>query len=642
MILSNSAITDEFCEHLKQSSNIYNAFTSYEAFDTNLSKEEIESFSELDPKLSRIYNNYKSGINSAKEGDFKKSLGYFYKALDLLNEQSAWMVNINCIIGYLHLVSGEYNQSINFFLKSLKNVSSDEDALLVLLCIGNTFQKINKTKDALKIYDLGQKLVGIEMMNSKIGMIRNAHLMTSLSEVYFKMGALEKAEDSIRIANNLFFQNKCQKETALTYIIWADIQKNNSNGENAFIKLNSALEICHTHGFSKTSSEILYKMSRLQSENNNPEKASLFLEEALYQAELSENSLVTACALSSKAQKCIQDENLDQAVEYLTQVIEKFEANGDKDYYESVCEILVNIYESKGQYESALYYSKKSTLAKQQSDFINQENEVLSQALFEKIKHLYRNRSNTFVKEKRALEKELLKQKYLTDIHLQDFKKLESNVKIISGGLINNLKKCADEVQNKYDEIKGDLNSQNANFEKMEELGKELKYFSKVVSSIESYINSNNNLLKKEMVDLNKVISKVLYELDSEIIERNCLIAVDRLPEIFGNEEQFFSLLKNILIIVMNDNDDSNPVVKLKLSETKESYVFTIYDVNNSNPLPNIQLKSDPEIKENPNYHLGIGYCESLVEQNGGKLWIPKLSDLRAIISFSFPRKTIS
>jgi len=639
MILSNSAIKDEFCEYLKQGSYFKNEFTSFEAFDTSLSKEDIASFGDLDPSIFAIFDNYKNGIKAAKQGDFEESFFGLNAALDLLSEKSAWAVSLNCAIGYLHLLSDNSQSAIEYFLESLKSVSSDEDTLLTLLCIGNTFAKIGKPKEALKIYELGHQLVGSEMMSTRTGMIRNAHLLTSIVEIYLKTGASEKAESSIRISNNLFFQNKGLKETAITYILWADVLIQNLNNEEAFIKLNNALEITHNHGYSKLSSEILFKMSRLQSENNNPEKANLFLEEAMYQAEVSKNDQVSSSVLSTRAQKCMEDNNLDQAVGYLTEVIEKFEANGDKDYYESVCEILVNIYESKGQYESALYYSKKSSLANQQIDFQNQQNEKLSKELFENIKHLYNNRSNKFVQEKRALEKTIRKQNYLAEIHLKDFKKMESNVKIISGGLINNLKKCATGVQNKYDEIKTSLNTQSADVSKIKELDHELKYFYKVVNSVDKYVNSDAVLLKKEKVDLNKIVAKVLYDLDTEITEQNCLIAIDRLPNIFGNYDQICSLLKNVLIIVMNDNEHSNPIIKMKVSSDSKSHTFTLYDLNNSTPLQNVQLKSSAKLQDSTEYHLGIGYCEGLVEQNDGKLWIPELSDLGAVVSFSFPIK---
>jgi len=295
---------------------------------------------------------------------------------------------------------------------------------------------------------------------------------------------------------------------------------------------------------------------------------------------------------------------------------------------------LVNIYESKGQYESALYYSKKGTLANQQMNFQDLNNERLSKELFDNIKHLYNNRSNKFVQEKRALERTIRQQKHLADIYMRDFKKMESNVKVISGGLINNLKKCATEVQSKYDQMKTDLDTQSVAFPRMKELEHELKHFSKVINSIDKYVNSDSVLLKKEKIDLNKIVSKTLYDLDREIKEQNCLIAIDRLPHVYGNYDQICSLLKNILIIVMNDNDNSNPIIKMKVSSDSKSHTFTVYDVNKTTPMRNVQLKSEDS---NTKYHLGIGYCKGLAKQNEGRLWIDDLPDLGTVMSFSFP-----
>ena len=83
MILSNSAIKDEFCEYLKQGSYFKNEFTSFEAFDTTSSFDSFDIWASYFLKnglrIGAAYDYTLTELSQATSGSFELFLGYEFE-----------------------------------------------------------------------------------------------------------------------------------------------------------------------------------------------------------------------------------------------------------------------------------------------------------------------------------------------------------------------------------------------------------------------------------------------------------------------------------------------------------------------------------------------------------------------------------
>ena len=146
-------------------------------------------------------------------------------------------------------------------------------------------------------------------------------------------------------------------------------------------------------------------------------------------------------------------------------------------------------------------------------------------------------------------------------------------------------------------------------------------------------------------VDLNKVISGVLDDLQETIAVKNAVISCKKLPLIKGDEMQmgqlFMNLINNSLKFI---KEDENPRIEVGADEKKWGWTFYVRD--NGIGMKKKYLDRIFVIfnrlhgkDEYPGTGIGLAICKKIVERRGGKIWVESKEGKGTTFYFSMPGK---
>ncbi len=134
-----------------------------------------------------------------------------------------------------------------------------------------------------------------------------------------------------------------------------------------------------------------------------------------------------------------------------------------------------------------------------------------------------------------------------------------------------------------------------------------------------------------ELVDLNMVVNRVLYDLEVTIHSRNAKIVTGKLPEVEGRKSQLGQLFQNLISNAIKFNDKSEPVITIKAEDAfnpVSSGKFTkIEIIDNGIGFEEIYSNRIFEIfqrlhgkTEFPGTGIGLSICKKIVESHGGTI----------------------
>ena len=171
--------------------------------------------------------------------------------------------------------------------------------------------------------------------------------------------------------------------------------------------------------------------------------------------------------------------------------------------------------------------------------------------------------------------------------------------------------------------------------DKMDE--KSLKFFDFAIKSVAEMKQLINSLLelsriKNEKVvfmpvDVNKIMEKILLNLEKEISESEAEVSYNSLLEVQGNNALIFTLFKNIILNGIKYRENSKPIIKISCKKNENEVEFCISD----NGMGIERKNSDrifaifKRLHSRTQYSgsgIGLAICKNIVEIHEGKIWV--------------------
>jgi len=159
-------------------------------------------------------------------------------------------------------------------------------------------------------------------------------------------------------------------------------------------------------------------------------------------------------------------------------------------------------------------------------------------------------------------------------------------------------------------------------------------------------IDQNRLILKRQRMDLSKVVNDVLQESSVLIKSRNIELVYapkKRLPLVFSDPEKMKLAVENLVSNSIKYTM-KNGKIEIKLLKNNDKLIFEIKD--NGVGIPEDQhfrvfekfFRSDNEIKyQTEGTGLGLYITKNIVEQSGGKIWFQSIENVGSMFSFSMP-----
>ncbi|OAQ41873.1 hypothetical protein A5893_01780 [Pedobacter psychrophilus] len=272
--------------------------------------------------------------------------------------------------GNIFIEKGEPNKALDYYKRSLIFAEAAKDRALIATCLNNIAyvyrqqgvyaNATNYQLQAIKIFEqekhykgIGDGYVQLALMHLKRKNYDDAISYSSKAKINY---------ENINLNNSV----------AITYNILAGAYSGKGNQETALNYLHKCLEIYNTNNDYRQIGNTLSDIAQIELENNQNQKALATIKEALINLEKSNyvNGILSSKVVKAKILSNLNE--LNEANQILTQVINTAVANNFREILKKAYEAKVDNLEKLKDFEEAFIYNKKLSVLN--DSILNTEN----------------------------------------------------------------------------------------------------------------------------------------------------------------------------------------------------------------------------------------------------------------------------
>lgn len=167
-----------------------------------------------------------------------------------------------------------------------------------------------------------------------------------------------------------------------------------------------------------------------------------------------------------------------------------------------------------------------------------------------------------------------------------------------------------------------------------------------LIEDILEYSKSKNRIVKKEMVDLNKVLTQIVNHIDSKDFYLEGKIHFSPLPELESDFTMIKQLFQNLIENGLKYNHGPHKLVSVQYLEKETELYFMIKD--NGIGMEEAYFEKIFEMfqrlhtkNEYQGTGIGLAVCKKIVQQLGGNIWVTSKLNEGSIFHLTFPKSTL-
>jgi signal transduction histidine kinase len=161
-------------------------------------------------------------------------------------------------------------------------------------------------------------------------------------------------------------------------------------------------------------------------------------------------------------------------------------------------------------------------------------------------------------------------------------------------------------------------------------------------------IDQKRLILKKNLIDISKIVKEVVSEVSPFIRSRNIELVLrisDKIPETVGDPERIRMVVDNMINNSIKYSLNKGKI-EIILSKKDENIVFSVKDNGAGIPVEQQDrvfekfFRSDNAVKyQTEGTGLGLYIAKNIIDQSGGEIWFDSVENSGSIFSFSLPIK---
>lgn len=167
-----------------------------------------------------------------------------------------------------------------------------------------------------------------------------------------------------------------------------------------------------------------------------------------------------------------------------------------------------------------------------------------------------------------------------------------------------------------------------------------------LIEDILEYSKSKTRIVKKEKVDLNKVLTQIVNHIDSKDFYLDGKIHFGHLPEIESDFTMIKQLFQNLIENGLKYNHGPHKLVSVQYLEKETELYFMIKD--NGIGMEKAYFEKIFEMfqrlhtkNEYQGTGIGLAICKKIVQQLNGNIWVTSKLNEGSIFHLTFPKSTL-
>jgi light-regulated signal transduction histidine kinase (bacteriophytochrome) len=164
-----------------------------------------------------------------------------------------------------------------------------------------------------------------------------------------------------------------------------------------------------------------------------------------------------------------------------------------------------------------------------------------------------------------------------------------------------------------------------------------------LISDLLTYSRVTTRGTEFKTVDLEKVLEKVIRNIQFSMEENHAEILNGRLPVVKADETQMGQLFQNLLSNAIKFRGEKDPQIKIGYTERESEWEVSVKDNG---------IGIDPQFRERifvifqrlheretyPGTGIGLALCKKIIERHGGRIWVESEPGKGANFYFTIPK----
>ena len=617
--------------------------------------------------------------NSAAES-FDQALSYCRKYKNYKGEVMAL-----CTLSQLHVLKSDLDIALEYAKEALDLIDDESDPVLQLEVYNQLSQVYIKKQEYSKILDYSKKVLDLSKttgdVEKELSALNNIAIYYGVKAEYktamqFFLDALDKSKAikfRYNIANSLiniatiYASLFNYKEAINRYQMVLNDYKDVMESHNLVILYNNLGNLYyHNEQPEKAKSnfvqaydlatQIKYKemMAHSLAQVSRSEAALLDFEAAYEKASLAQEYFKKLGDITGKQINLINLGNIlhhkkeiDKAIKYTSQGIDFAKRMKDDISEIRGYQLLADIYQEKGDFETALKYQIKYSKAQEKFSKVQINRQIIDYEIEQEIKE--KQKKIEQLTKENEIQALLLEQsdkiKWQNKALLQVNEELRQFAYVASHDLKEPLRMIGSYTQL----IQRHFGKQETDDSKLffEFVNEGVNRMNNLLDDLLRYATVGKTEAKKQSIKIIDIVEIAIKNLKVSIDESNAVIHYDELPEVYSINSLLIQLFQNLISnAVKFRKNDTHPEIEITWVEKEKFHEFAIKDNG---------IGIDPDYKkrifvifqrlhartEYEGTGIGLAICQKIVQQLGGKIWVDSELGKGATFHFTLPKKKV-
>lgn len=169
------------------------------------------------------------------------------------------------------------------------------------------------------------------------------------------------------------------------------------------------------------------------------------------------------------------------------------------------------------------------------------------------------------------------------------------------------------------------------------------KQINELIVNVLEFSRLNGRKMDLQEVNMNSIVENIITNIAHTIETKKVALEIESLPTIIVDETKVTLVLKNLIENGIKYNQTESPLIHVGYEDNSENHIFYVKDngIGIEKEYHEMIFEMFKRLHNKEDYEgtgIGLAFCEKVIHQHGGKIWLDKSGDDGSIFKFSIPK----